>query len=76
MQHLPRRAAALVAFVLCVLLGLPARAETAEEPMCTADCWTLSGMTIRGSATTGLTFELHGTVRSKQPQRIPLFGTT
>lgn len=48
-------------------------AKEAPEP-CTADCWQLSHMTIRGAANGPMTFELKGTVRANEDQKIPLFG--
>jgi hypothetical protein len=48
-------------------------AKEAPEP-CTADCWQLAHMTIRGAANGPMTFELKGTVRANEDQKIPLFG--
>ena len=41
---------------------------------CTEDCWQLAHMTLRGAANGPMTFELRGTVRSNEDQKIPLFG--
>lgn len=50
-------------------------ASTKEPPApCSDDCWQLSHMTIRGSVNGPLTFELKGTVRADEDQKIPLFG--
>jgi hypothetical protein len=43
------------------------------EP-CTEDCWQLAHLTIRGAANGPMTFELKGTVRANEDQKIPLFG--
>jgi hypothetical protein len=41
---------------------------------CTEDCWQLSHLTIRGAVNGPMTFELKGTVRANEDQKIPLFG--
>jgi hypothetical protein len=41
---------------------------------CTEDCWQLAHLTIRGAANGPMTFELKGTVRADEDQKIPLFG--
>lgn len=43
-------------------------------PPCTEDCFLLSSLILRGSASTGMTFELRGEVRAKEERKIPLFG--
>ena len=43
-------------------------------PPCTEDCWQLAHLTIHGAVNGPLTFELKGTVRSVEDQKIPLFG--
>ena len=43
-------------------------------PPCTEDCWQLAHLTIRGAANGPMTFELKGTVRANEDQKIPLFG--
>jgi len=43
-------------------------------PPCTEDCWQLSHLTIHGAVNGPLTFELKGSVRSVEDQKIPLFG--
>jgi hypothetical protein len=52
------------------------RNDTAREPPapCSADCWQLSHLTIRGAVNGPMTFELKGTVRADEDQKIPLFG--
>ncbi|MDB4945296.1 MAG: hypothetical protein JWP97_4830 [Labilithrix sp.] len=73
-----RRAAALLcaAFALTVSAGASAgtAAEKEPEPACSEDCWQLAHLTLRGSVSGGLTFELRGTVLAKEDQKIPLFG--
>ena len=48
-------------------------AKEAPEP-CTEDCWQLSHLTIRGAVNGPMTFELKGSVRANEDQKIPLFG--
>ena len=50
--------------------------DTSREPpaACTEDCWQLSHMTIRGAVNGPMSFELKGTVRANEDQKIPLFG--
>ena len=43
-------------------------------PPCSEDCWQLSHMTIRGAVNGPMTFEVKGTVRANEDQKIPLFG--
>jgi hypothetical protein len=78
--------AALFASVAAFGLLTPAVAEAgpledlananAKEPPppCTEDCWQLSHLTIHGAVNGPLTFELKGSVRSVEDQKIPLFG--
>lgn len=49
-------------------------AEKLPPEPCSEDCWQLSHMTIRGQVNGALTFELRGTVRANEDQKIPLFG--
>jgi hypothetical protein len=51
-------------------------ADSTKEPRapCSDDCWQLSHMTIRGAVNGPMTFELKGTVRANEDQKIPLFG--
>jgi hypothetical protein len=81
-ERLSVRAAlvAVIAFV-CLLVPGIARAQPLggvdpKEPPapCSEDCYQLSSLTFRGGVTTSITFELRGTVRSKEEQKIPLFG--
>jgi hypothetical protein len=53
-----------------------AAAASAKEPPppCTEDCWQLSHLTIRGAVNGPMSFELKGSVRSIEDQKIPLFG--
>ncbi|CAN5920983.1 hypothetical protein BH11MYX4_BH11MYX4_58380 [soil metagenome] len=48
--------------------------EKEPPPPCSEDCWQLAHMTIRGSVNGPMTFELRGTVRANEDQKIPLFG--
>jgi hypothetical protein len=74
--------AALFASVAVFSLLTPAVAQAgpqeneAKEPPapCTEDCWQLSHLTIRGAVNGPMTFELKGTVRAHEDQKIPLFG--
>jgi len=79
--------AALFASVAALCLLSPASAQagpsdgngnnaSAKEPPppCSEDCWQLSHMTIRGAVNGPMTFELKGTVRADEEQKIPLFG--
>lgn len=50
-----------------------ANAKEPPEP-CSEDCWQLAQLTIRGAVNGPMTFELKGTVRSVEDQKIPLFG--
>ena len=52
----------------------PAPAPALPPELCTEDCFLLSSLVLRGSASAGMTFELHGSVRAKQELKIPLFG--
>lgn len=53
----------------------PSGAGTSEAPApCSEDCWQLSHMTLRGAVNGPMTFELKGTVRANEDQKIPLFG--
>lgn len=81
---------AAIAFVCLFLPGLAqagpldsagqgqqaSRGPTPKEPPppCTEDCYQLSSLTFRGGMTTSITFELKGSVRSNEEQKIPLFG--
>ncbi len=72
---------AVVAFVCLMVPGLaqagPLDGNTADKeppPPCSEDCFQLSSLTLRGGVTTSITFELRGTVRAKEDQKIPLFG--
>lgn len=51
-------------------------APVAKEPPepCSDDCWQLSHLTLRGSVSGPLSFELKGAVRANEEQKIPLFG--
>ena len=51
-------------------------APAAKEPPepCSVDCWQLAHMTIHGAVNGPMTFELKGTVRANEDQKIPLFG--
>lgn len=55
---------------------MPEPPSALKEPPapCTEDCWQLAHMTIRGSVNGPLTFELRGTTRANEDQKIPLFG--
>ncbi|AKV03595.1 hypothetical protein AKJ09_10258 [Labilithrix luteola] len=44
------------------------------EPVCEQDCFVLDTLSIRGAVAGTLSFELHGSVRAKGEQKIPLFG--
>ena len=81
-------ARSLRAAVFSVIAGLctltPAVAQAgpmdgnpgAKEPPapCSEDCWQLSHLTIHGAVNGPMTFELKGTVRADEDQKIPLFG--
>ena len=43
-------------------------------PPCSGDCWQLAHLTLHGAVNGPMTFELHGTVRADEDQKIPLFG--
>lgn len=82
-RRVPVARAAMLAVIAFVCLLVPgfARADSTSGPdpkepptPCTEDCYQLSSLTFRGGVTTALTFELRGTVRSKEEQKIPLFG--
>ena len=71
--------AALCAFAPAVAKAGPfedaANANAKEPPPpCSEDCWQLSHLTIHGAVNGPLTFELKGSVRSVEDQKIPLFG--
>jgi len=57
-------------------IAVPPAAPVAAEPPppCSEDCYQLAHMTVRGSVTGTLTFEMTGSVRAKEEQKIPLFG--
>lgn len=77
-----RAALFVTAAAICGLTPAVAQAgpfDPAGEPKeppapCSDDCWQLSHMTIRGSVNGPMTFELRGTVRANEDQKIPLFG--
>jgi len=48
--------------------------EKGPPPPCLQDCWQLAHMTLRGSVNGQLTFEVRGTTRANEDQKIPLFG--
>jgi hypothetical protein len=50
------------------------RSRNEPPPPCSDDCWQLAHLTIRGSVNGPMTFELKGTVRAHEEQKIPLFG--
>lgn len=62
----------LVAVFAVLYPGLT-RAESVPAE-CASDCWVLSKLTLRGAVGGDVAFELTGGVRSKEEQRIPLFG--
>lgn len=51
-----------------------ARSQPAEPEACTQDCFVLSHLSLRGAVDGTMTFELHGSVRAKGEEKIPLFG--
>ena len=55
-------------------LGDPGSSAKEPPPPCSEDCWQLAHMTLRGSVNGPMTFELRGTVRANEDQKIPLFG--
>jgi hypothetical protein len=83
-----RRALVALGFVTSIVVApaLPARADPtsarahaldgnpAEPASCDEDCWVLHDMTVRGAVTSAMSFELHGGVRGKGEQKIPLVG--
>jgi len=51
------------------------RPESAARPdPCTEDCFLLSTLVLRGSVSSGMTFELRGGVRANEQIKVPLFG--
>ncbi len=50
------------------------QAPREPAPPCTEDCWQLAHLTLRGAVNGPLTFELRGTTRANEDQKIPLFG--
>jgi hypothetical protein len=52
----------------------PQSATPAPPEPCVADCYLLSSLTLRGSVSDRMTFELKGSVRAHEIQKIPLFG--
>lgn len=50
----------------------PAKAEPPAP--CTADCFLLSALSLRGSVTDTIAFELKGAVRADETLKVPLFG--
>lgn len=69
-------AAALSGLAPAVAQAGPLDNAGEKEPPapCSDDCWQLSHMTIRGSVNGPMTFELRGSVRANEDQKIPLFG--
>jgi hypothetical protein len=61
-----------VAQAQSILDGNPGLKE--PPPPCTEDCWQLAQLTLRGSVNGPMTFELRGTTRANEDQKIPLFG--
>src|SRR5689334_21453958 len=53
----------------------PAAPATSPEP-CSADCFLLSSLSLRGSVSAQMSFELKGGVRDRSgdPRKVPLFG--
>lgn len=43
-------------------------------PPCTEDCYLLSALSLRGSVSETMTFEMKGAVRANETQKVPLFG--
>ncbi|MBX3186785.1 MAG: hypothetical protein KF819_07205 [Labilithrix sp.] len=72
--------ATFAAAVVALLASSPALARAGAPPepeskeICVDDCWQLTTMTLRGAVGAPLSFELHGTVRANEEQKIPLFG--
>lgn len=60
--------------------GIPApnaegRAERHEPPPpCSEDCVLVSSLSLRGSVSESMSFELHGGVRADETRKVPLFG--
>src|SRR5881394_3090267 len=78
-MSLSRRALAALATVSSIVaLGVPAHAQqprsATEAEACVDDCWVLHDMSVRGAVNTPMSFELHGSVRGKGEQKIPLVG--
>ena len=64
------------ALALAQIPSGPSNMQATREPPppCTEDCWQLAHLTIRGAVNGPLTFELRGTTRANEDQKIPLFG--
>src|SRR5690606_28728398 len=55
--------------------AMPSLAPPPEPPPpCEEHCWLLSQFTLRGDVRGAVSFELRGSVRAREEQRIPLFG--
>ena len=73
----PRRSAPSVP-IGTLYQGLPYEPEAAAAaeppPPCAADCFLLSALSLRGSVTDTIAFELKGGVRADETLKVPLFG--
>lgn len=58
--------------------GLPAQgidpSRSEPPPPCDEDCFVLSSLSLRGSVSEEMTFDMKGAVRANETQKVPLFG--
>lgn len=74
----PREALAQTVLVPATVLAAqsppPSPEDSPPPPPCESDCFVLTQLVLRGAVDGAMAFELRGTVRAREEQKVPLFG--